>query len=84
MYTVVSDERCKEYWGSSIWAGDLCTGDVQQGTLTAHSWSGDSGGPLFAQIGTEFVQLALVSYGVSTPDVNAYDVNTNVPYYYDW
>ncbi|KAL5270539.1 hypothetical protein ACHWQZ_G001294 [Mnemiopsis leidyi] len=86
-YEISDQEACKEWWKKDqtvqipISEGMLCTGKPP---LKGHAWYGDSGGPLFTRDGDKFVLLALTSWGVVEPDVNAYDVNVDLHYHLSW
>ncbi|KAL5258785.1 hypothetical protein ACHWQZ_G009294 [Mnemiopsis leidyi] len=84
-YVVSNQDACnKWYLDNHDWLildGMMCTGKPP---LDGHAWAGDSGGPLVAKDGDRFVLVALTSWGVTTPDVNSYDVNVDLFYYMDW
>eukprot|EP00116_Pleurobrachia_bachei_P006552 sb/3466814/ len=80
-YEVKTDAACKEEY-SDLLDGMLCTG--KKPMTSKRAGTGDSGGPLFTKNGTEWLQLALVSWGPSEITETSWDVNSNVNYYRDW
>merc|ERR1711988_1759872 len=75
---------CSENWGG-LDEGMVCTGaDAENGPDERHIWVGDSGSPLFRKTGDEeWVQLALVSFGVPDDTMIEWDINTKVATYVD-
>ncbi|KAL5265262.1 hypothetical protein ACHWQZ_G006111 [Mnemiopsis leidyi] len=84
VYEMSNQDDCKKFWQTEsydLYEGMMCTGKPP---LKGHAWGGDSGGPVVARAGEEFVLVGLTSWGVDVPTENAYDVNVDVLYYSDW
>ena len=87
---IASHEKCGHYWADFMGInrrvlaaemdGWLCLGVPP---ISAHPWSGDSGGPIFVKRadGT-FTLLGVFSFMNPPPDVNP--VSTRVLHYLDW
>lgn len=55
---IVSNEECKDAYGSNIYDGNICAF-----TAKTDSCQGDSGGPLYSYDGSKFTLVGIVSWG---------------------
>lgn len=80
---LVDQNVCTSLGGDYEDIGDdaFCAGYSQGGR---DSCQGDSGGPIVVQIGENFEQLGVVSWGVGCAQKNAYGVYANVSHFADW
>lgn len=77
---VVDNTTCKAHYGSQLPSGTLCAGET--GKDSCH---GDSGGPLFANLGASTsVQLGVVSFGDGCGKKDAPGVYTDVVPHREW
>lgn len=80
----VAQERILEEFGSGvvITPAMICAGLLQGGK---DSCQGDSGGPLFRNTGTaEYMQVGIVSWGISCGEPELYGVYTDLAAFTDW
>ncbi|XP_051511367.1 serine protease [Myxocyprinus asiaticus] len=76
---LLSNENCKNYWGSNISDIMICAG-----AAGASSCMGDSGGPLVCQINDVWTLVGIVSWGSSRCDTNMPGVYARVTELRDW
>ena len=72
---IVSNETCSVKYGSELTSSMMCAGLAEGGK---DSCQGDSGGPLLVQIGNEWKQAGIVSWGTGCAAAGYYGVYSRV------
>ncbi len=78
---VVSNDTCRDVSGYDMTDNMICAGYAQGGK---DSCSGDSGGPLFVQDGSNYIVIGIVSNGYECAQPNYYGIYTKVAGYTSW
>ncbi|ASK54038.1 serine protease [Vibrio tarriae] len=85
--TFVPFATCSAYYGANLGSGHVCFTGVQSGSYRNSTCSGDSGGPVYWESGSGYVQIGITSFGPSTcgnPALPVTSVFTEVSDYYGW
>lgn len=80
---IVSNAQCNTWYANEggVTDNQICAGLPQGGK---DSCQGDSGGPLFMKIGSENIQVGLVSWGIGCARAHAPGVYTRISSYLTW
>ncbi|CSA20933.1 Secreted trypsin-like serine protease [Vibrio cholerae] len=85
--TFVPFATCSAYYGANLGPGHVCFTGPQIGSYRNSTCSGDSGGPVYWDSGSGYVQIGITSFGPSTcgnPALPVTSVFTEVSDYYSW
>ncbi|HDZ9389675.1 TPA: GlyGly-anchored extracellular serine protease VesA [Vibrio cholerae] len=85
--TFVPFATCSAYYGANLGPGHVCFTGPQIGSYRNSTCSGDSGGPVYLDSGSGYVQIGITSFGPSTcgnPALPVTSVFTEVSDYYSW
>ncbi|CSB66271.1 Secreted trypsin-like serine protease [Vibrio cholerae] len=85
--TFVPFATCSAYYGANLGPGNVCFTGPQIGSYRNSTCSGDSGGPVYWDSGSGYVQIGITSFGPSTcgnPALPVTSVFTEVSDYYSW
>ncbi|EGR2433463.1 GlyGly-anchored extracellular serine protease VesA [Vibrio cholerae] len=85
--TFVPFVTCSAYYGANLGPGHVCFTGPQIGSYRNSTCSGDSGGPVYWDSGSGYVQIGITSFGPSTcgnPALPVTSVFTEVSDYYSW
>ncbi|CAM3547644.1 TPA: GlyGly-anchored extracellular serine protease VesA [Vibrio cholerae] len=85
--TFVPFATCSAYYGANLGSGHVCFTGPQIGSYRNSTCSGDSGGPVYLDSGSGYVQIGITSFGPSTcgnPALPVTSVFTEVSDYYSW
>ncbi len=86
-FTFVPFATCSAYYGANLGPGHVCYTGPQIGSYRNSTCSGDSGGPVYWDSGSGYVQVGITSFGPSTcgnPALPVTSVFTEVSDYYSW
>lgn len=64
--TFVPFATCSAYYGANLGSGHVCFTGPQIGSYRNSTCSGDSGGPVYLDSGSGYVQIGITSFGPST------------------
>ena len=78
---IVSNQVCDAAYGGDITSYMMCAGFEAGGK---DSCSGDSGGPLMVQVGRDWQQAGIVSFGEGCAKPGKYGVYTRIAVFTDW
>jgi secreted trypsin-like serine protease len=79
---IISNAQCRTYQSyDEVTDNQICAGLPNGGR---DSCQGDSGGPLFMKLGSDTVQIGLVSWGIGCARPNAPGVYTRIGNYLGW
>ncbi|GIA27053.1 Secreted trypsin-like serine protease [Vibrio cholerae] len=85
--TFVPFATCSAYYGANLQASQICFTGPNIGGYRNSTCSGDSGGPVYLDSGSGYVQIGITSFGPSTcgnPALPVTSVFTEVSDYYSW
>ena len=76
---VITEATCKRQWGANINDGHICVKGDKIG-----SCNGDSGGPLVCDVGGEWIQAGLTSWGYRGCNTNYPSVYSRITFFRQW
>ncbi|ENS5605359.1 GlyGly-anchored extracellular serine protease VesA [Vibrio mimicus] len=85
--TFVPFSTCTAYYGANLSSGHICFTGPQSGSYRNSTCSGDSGGPVYWDNGSGYIQIGITSFGPSICGEASQPVTsvfTEVSDYYSW